>query len=285
MANNRTLKALSKILGLSQGYLKGVAGGKGKSDSELFRSNAANICRAMAGFIGYASEKRLSDAISRNISHIYTASEVLADRIEKILPKYGELKRSILTEAVEALRAGNLAGYNKALRKHKDLHHLTRKTSKTVNAKLIDNFRSKPQQNRHTASQILISVGGGKKIITTQSAINKEVKKRLKRWGAVGSLFWQSAKQLHEKIRPNKIGRHKTKKHKPSAGASFSTKFSHSSGTGEITVDVTHNVNDNARYMKKLNTKLNQQCKFWMKKLKSEMLGKKYLGKYLNQLK
>lgn len=285
MANNKTLKALSQILGLSQGYLKGIVGGKGKSDAELFTSNAANICRAMASFIGYKSETTLEKGIRSNIQHLYTPAEVLAERIEKLLPKYGKVKQGILKEAISELLSGNLSGYNKAIRKNKELQNYIRKTAKTVDAKLIDRFRASKNPNRAAAKTILISVSKGKKIITTQAAITKEVNKRKKRWGAVGALFWQAAKQLHPKIRPNKIGRHKTKKHKLTRGAGFIADFTHNASKGEISVSIKHDATDNDKMMSKALPTMQRNIKFWMKKLQNEMLGKKYLGKYLNKLK
>lgn len=190
--SNGTLKHLSKALGLAEGYLKGIAKGNKRGRQDFLTMNTANACRAVAFFTGYPNKERARKAIRNNVSQLYTSSIKVANSILKVADKYGEEKREILKKAAEALKSDNFQEFNRLIKSNKELSGFQRKCSKSINKKLIETFRNSPKTNGTTAKKLLLAQKSpnGYKIVAPKSKIDKEVERRLKRFGAVASLFW-----------------------------------------------------------------------------------------------
>lgn len=277
----KSLKRLAKVLELSEGYLKGLQKGKKRHDDDFIRLNTANACRAMAKFTGYKNEESARKAITANIHQLYMPLEVYVARLERILPKYGKVKRPILTKAVMALKSGNFKEYNRLIHSNKELHKFKRKCAKNVKKPLIDKFRSMPKSNRAMARGMRINEKSpnGEKIIVPKGKIDAEVEKRVKRHGSTASLFWQSARQLNPKIKPDGLSKQKRKKHKSTHGASFKT----NAGGGAVSATVQHRAEINGRYKQKLLKRIAQQERFWAGQAEKQILAAKYLGRLIER--
>lgn len=285
--SSKDLKNLAKVLGLAEGFIKGLAQGNKRGVNDFITMNNANACRAVAHFVGYKDEHQARIAITKNINMLYTSAETLADRLQKLLPKFNKQKRAILEEAITHLKGGNFGAYNKIMREHKSMKQFVRKFTKTVNKKTLDKFRSQPKMDSQTASRILKSVKSpkGYKLITSKAAIEKEISARAKRYGAIGSMFWRAAKLQNPKIRPKlqsgaTLDKSRRKKHKMKDGASFNVKVSKQIAIATIK----HKAEGiNRKFNSKLLKTIRKQEEFWAKKAEKEILAAKYLDKLIDE--
>lgn len=277
---SKSLKSLSRALELSEGYLKGLVKGNKKGKDDIVTMNTANACKAVARFTGYHSVESAKKAITANINMLYIPSNVLADRIEKIIPKYGKVKGAILTKAVTALRANNFSEFNKLVSSNKDLKKFKRKCAKNLKKEAIDKLRSADKSNKATAKAILTSMKApnGSKIVVPPDKLEKEIAKRLKRYGAVASLFWQSAKALNPKIKGDKLSKEKKKKHKATNGANFKTNITKDSASATVQ-HLGEKVN--SKFKQKLDKRIREQETFWAKQAEKQILAAKYLDKLI----
>lgn len=279
----KTLKNVSEALKISEGWLKGLVKGQGKTKDTIVTHNTANACRAVAQFTGYKSVESAKKAITNNVKMLYESSANLARRIEKVIPKYGKVKQEILTQAVSALRNNNFTEYNRLIRSNKELvKGYKRKCAKNINQKLIEQLRCSASTNRQTAISILKGAGVkyGSKIVVPQEKIDKEIEKRLKRYGSVGSLFWQAAKQLNPKIKPQKLQKEKRKKHKATKGAGYKTTIT----SDAAVATVVHNAEINQKFKKKLLKRIAQQEKWWAKQAEKQIIAAKFFDKLLDKI-
>lgn len=284
--SNKSLKNLSKALGLAEGFIKGLAQGNKRGVNDFITMNNANACRAVAHFVGFESEQHARIAIKKNVDMLYTSAETLAARLQKLLPKYSKVKQAILEEGIRHLKGGNFGAYNKLMREHKSMKQFVRKFTKTVNKKLLDKFRSQPKTDAQTASKILKAAKSpkGYKLITSKAAIDKEIEARAKRYGSIGSLFWRAAKIQNPKIRPRlqngqTLNKAKRKKHKLKDGSSFNAKVSKNMASATIK----HKAEGiNKKFNSKLIKTIKKQEEFWAKKAEKEMLAAKFLDKLLD---
>lgn len=281
----KSLKNLSKVLGIAQGYLRGLSKGNKVGKDDIIRQVTANCCRAIAHFTGYKNRKSAELAIRRNLNALYIPNDILARRIQSRINKYGKVKRQILENAISALKNNDFSLYNNLIKSDKDLKQkYRRKCAKTLKGSLIDALRSSEKPNRNTARRLLLAMKSpeGKQIVVPRQKFEKEVEKRLKRYGAVASLFWQSAKQLNPKIRPSVNGlgtlsKEKRKKHKMTNGMSYVTNVS----VKESKATIKHKAELNGRFKKKLMAKIRQQQTWHAKDAQKRLLAAKYLDKLL----
>lgn len=96
--------------------------------------------------------------------------------------------KPILEQALIYLSANNLKGYSKLISQNPKLQGLQYKTATKVSSSLIEQYRQ-GKQNRSRAKALT----GDKKILTKESSIQSEVKKRLKRWLVTASMFYEAA--------------------------------------------------------------------------------------------
>lgn len=252
-----SLKKLSQTLDVSVGFLKNITKNK-KSKDDFLTSNTANCCRAVARYTGYSSKEKAEKAIRSNVKMLYVASDTLANRILKLANKYGEVKKKILKEAALALKSNNFQEYNRLIKSNKELSDYKRKCAKSIKKELIEKLRSAEKSNTATARTILISAKSpnGYKIVVPRDKIEKEIQKRLKRYGAVASLFWQSAKKLNPKIKPDKLPKEKRKKHKMTNGMSYKA----GSGNNSASAVINHRAEKlNSKFKSKLLKRIAQQ--------------------------
>lgn len=281
MASNGTLKNLSKALGLAEGYIKGLAKGNKKGKDDFITMNTANACRAVAQFTGYRSEDAAKKAIAKNIHMLYQSPESLVKKLEKMITKVGKAKAKIIQEAITHAKSGNGSAYNKLFNKANGMEYLKRKFAKSVKKKLVDDFRSSEKTSWKTAKALLQREKSpdGNRIIAPSEKIEAAVKSRAKRFGAIGSLFWQAAKQLNPKIKAKNLHPAKRRKIKPSEGAKYTSKIDKTS----VMAVVNHKAeNINGKFLKKLTKRIKQQEEFWAKKAEKEMLAAKFLDKLLD---
>lgn len=281
MSSNKSLKHLANRLELSENFIKNLAKGGKVKKSNFIVLNTANCLRKIAEFSGYKNSENARTAIERTLRNLFISAEKYAERIEKYIPKYGKQKQEILIKAVTALKSGNFGEYNKLISTNKDLSGYKRKFLKRCNVKLIEKFRMQSKQNNSTAKQILLSVGSpnGSKIVVPEQKIQQEVEKRLKRYGAVSSLFWSAAKQLNPNIKPKGLSKEKRRKHKLKDGSSFKTKILKDGA--EATVKHLAEV-VNPQYRKKLKQLIQKQEKFWASVTENEIVAADVLNKLLN---
>lgn len=277
-----SLKKLSQTLDVSVGFLKNITKNK-KSKDDFLTSNTANCCRAIARYTGYSSKEKAEKAIRSNVKMLYVASDTLANRILKLANKYGEVKKKILKEAALALKSNNFQEYNRIIKSNKELADYKRKCAKSIKKELIEKLRSAEKSNTATARTILISAKSpnGYKIVVPRDKIEKEIQKRLKRYGAVASLFWQSAKKLNPKIRPEKLPKEKRKKHKMTNGMSYKAGSSNNSASAVIN----HRAEKlNSKFKSKLLKRIAQQEKFWSKQAEKQIIAAGVLNKLIEKV-
>ena len=277
-----SLKKLSQTLDVSVGFLKNITKNK-KSKDDFLTSNTANCCRAIARYTGYSSKEKAEKAIRSNVKMLYVASDTLANRILKLANKYGEVKKKILKEAALALKSNNFQEYNRLIKSNKELSDYKRKCAKSIKKELIEKLRSAEKSNTATARTILISAKSpnGYKIVVPRDKIEKEIQKRLKRYGAVASLFWQSAKKLNPKIRPDKLPKEKRKKHKMTNGMSYKAGSSNNSASAVIN----HRAEKmNSKFKAKLLKRIAQQEKFWSKQAEKQIIAAGVLNKLIEKV-
>lgn len=277
-----SLKKLSQTLDVSVGFLKNITKNK-KSKDDFLTSNTANCCRAVARYTGYSSKEKAEKAIRSNVKMLYVASDTLANRILKLANKYGEVKKKILKEAALALKSNNFQEYNRLIKSNKELSDYKRKCAKSIKKELIEKLRSAEKSNTATARTILISAKSpnGYKIVVPRDKIEKEIQKRLKRYGAVASLFWQSAKKLNPKIKPDKLPKEKRKKHKMTNGMSYKASSSNNSARAVIN----HRAEKlNSKFKTKLLKRIAQQEKFWSKQAEKQIIAAGVLNKLIEKV-
>lgn len=277
-----SLKKLSQTLDVSVGFLKNITKNK-RSKDDFLTSNTANCCRAVARYTGYSSKERAEKAIRSNVKMLYVASDTLANRILKLANKYGEVKKKILKEAALALKSNNFQEYNRLIKSNKELSDYKRKCAKSIKKELIEKLRSAEKSNTATARTILISAKSpnGYKIVVPRDKIEKEIQKRLKRYGAVASLFWQSAKKLNPKIKPDKLPKEKRKKHKMTNGMSYKAGSSNNSASAVIN----HRAEKlNSKFKSKLLKRIAQQEKFWSKQAEKQIIAAGVLNKLIEKV-
>ena len=277
-----SLKKLSQTLDVSVGFLKNITKNK-KSKDDFLTSNTANCCRAVARYTGYSSKEKAEKAIRSNVKMLYVASDTLANRILKLANKYGEVKKKILKEAALALKSNNFQEYNRLIKSNKELSDYKRKCAKSIKKELIEKLRSAEKSNTATARTILISAKSpnGYKIVVPRDKIEKEIQKRLKRYGAVASLFWQSAKKLNPKIKPDKLPKEKRKKHKMTNGMSYKAGSSNNSASAVIN----HRAEKlNSKFKAKLLKRIAQQEKFWSKQAEKQIIAAGVLNKLIEKV-
>lgn len=277
-----SLKKLSQTLDVSVGFLKNITKNK-KSKDDFLTSNTANCCRAVARYTGYSSKEKAEKAIRSNVKMLYVASDTLANRILKLANKYGEVKKKILKEAALALKSNNFQEYNRLIKSNKELSDYKRKCAKSIKKELIEKLRSAEKSNTATARTILISAKSpnGYKIVVPREKIEKEIQKRLKRYGAVASLFWQSAKKLNPKIKPDKLPKEKRKKHKMTNGMSYKASSSNNSASAVIN----HRAEKlNSKFKTKLLKRIAQQEKFWSKQAEKQIIAAGVLNKLIEKV-
>ena len=277
-----SLKKLSQTLDVSVGFLKNITKNK-KSKDDFLTSNTANCCRAVARYTGYSSKEKAEKAIRSNVKMLYVASDTLANRILKLANKYGEVKKKILKEAALALKSNNFQEYNRLIKSNEELSDYKRKCAKSIKKELIEKLRSAEKSNTATARTILISAKSpnGYKIVVPRDKIEKEIQKRLKRYGAVASLFWQSAKKLNPKIKPEKLPKEKRKKHKMTNGMSYKAGSSNNSASAVIN----HRAEKmNSKFKTKLLKRIAQQEKFWSKQAEKQIIAAGVLNKLIEKV-
>jgi hypothetical protein len=279
-----SLKKLAKVLEVSEGFLKNVTKGTKKGKDDYLTLNTANCCRAIARYTGYSTREKAEKAIRSNVKLLYMASDTYANKISRLSTKYGKEKKELLKEAAQAMKANNFQEYNRIISSNKDLKQTyKRKCMKSINKKLIEQLRSSDKTNRATAKGILMAAGSkeGYKIIVPREKIEKEIQKRLKRYGAVASLFWNSAKQLNPKIKPDKLSKEKRKKHKLTNGMSYKTKISNDA----VTAIVNHRAETmNKKFRSRLMKRIHQQEKFWAKQAEKQIVAAEVLNKLISRV-
>lgn len=280
MAN---LKKLVKILNVSQGFLKNITKNKKRSKQDFISSNTANACRAVAQFTGYKTREAAEKAIRTNVNLLYIPNDIYAARLTKTARRYGKVKKQILEQAAQAIRTNNYSQYKKLINSNKDLKKtFSRKCSKSINKKLIDQLRTAPKTNRSAAKNILLSLGSmnGKKIVVPKQKLEKEIQRRVKRYGSIASLFWNAAKTLNPKIKAQKLSKQKRKKHKLTNGMNYKTSIS----TNTAAANIQHRAEKlNKKFNSKLLKTIQKQQKFWAKQAQKQIIAADVLNRLITE--
>lgn len=283
-----SLKKLSEVLKVSQGFLKNITKGTKKGKDDYITMNTANCCRSIAFYTGYQSEEAARKAITSNVKMLYTSSDEYSNRLIKISNKYGKVRKQLLIDAAQAIKANNFTEYNKIIKSDKKLKEtFTRKCAKSIKKELIEKLRSSKKSNRSTAKGILMGAGSknGYKIIAPKEKIQKEIEKRLKRYGAVASLFWHAAKQLNPKIKAgdkkNSLSKAKRKKHRLTNGMSYKTSIN----SNQVSANVNHKAEKvNSKFASKLNKRIKQQENFWARQAEKQIVAAGVLNKLIDNV-
>ena len=273
------MKKLAKALNLSQGFLKGLAGGSGVKSDEILRINAANGLREVAKRTGYNSLVHAGRAIEIEFRMLFQSAEQYAARLMRYLPKYKESRKQILLAAINQLRAGNGAEFNKILSSDIAFKRMMRTFQATPNKKLIDTFRSLPKANKRAAKALLKRyTGRSVLIICPQKALDAEIKLRADRYGVTGGLFWEAAKKINPKIRPNGLAAGKRKKKRTRGSQKVRKK------SLEVTAEINHIAEQlNPSFRNKVLKNIQEQEKFYISLTERQVLASKYLNKNLDQ--
>lgn len=277
-----TLKQLSKKLELSEAVLKGIKKGDKRKGGHIVSNNMAkclgNICKRT----GYKTKQAAEKAIEGNIKLLYISAEDFGRRVQRLAERTKSKQRAeLLQKAAAFLLAGNPKSFVKLIAKDPSLIFLKRKCVTKVDDALLDTFRNQPKQNRKTAKTVLMATGaGGEKILVKQSAINSAVKRRLKRYGAVSSLFWEAAVAFNPKVKIKGLVAAKKKPQNKTRGASSRTS---ESAQGYI-AEIAHHLEKDAPVFKaKINKIISDTEKYWSKMTEKEIIAYMYLDKYLGE--
>ena len=278
------MKKLGKALNLSQGFLKGLAGGGPVKSDEFLRVNAANGLREIAKKTGYNSFLHAARAIEKEFKMLFQSAEQYAARLMRYVPKYSQERQKILLEAIEKLRAGDGNGFNKTLKRDPRFVRMQRTFQSKPDKALCDRFRSTPKANRQAAKALLKRyTGRSVLIICPQKSIDAEIKERAERYGITGNLFWQAAKKINSKIRPKGLaaGKRKTRSRKTKG----SQRVNQNPAACSITAEINHIAESvNPSFRNKLKKAVEHEEKFWSNLTERQILASKYLGKNLEGL-
>lgn len=277
-----TLKQLSKKLELSEAVLKGIKKGDKRKGGHIVSNNMAkclgNICKRT----GYKTKQAAEKAIEGNIRLLYTASEDFGKKVQRLAERTkSKLRAELLHKGAVALLAGKPKVFMKLIAKDPSLHFLNRKCVTKVDDALLDAFRNQPKQNRKTAQSLLAATGaGGEKILVKQSAINSAIKRRLKRYGAISSLFWEAAVAFNPKVKIKGLAAAKKKSQNKTRGASSRTSVS----TQGYMAEIKHHLEkDGSTFNAKLKKIVSDAEKYWAKMTEKEIIAYLYLDKYLGE--
>lgn len=276
----KNLKDVSAKLGLSVSVLKGMQKGDKKEGSKVIANNMAkclgNICKRA----GYKNKQSAMKAIESNIRLLYMSTEEMANRVARFANKTTQHKRrQTLLKGEALLRAGQCAAFVKLISKDPSLAFFKRKTAVKIDNALLDSFRNQPKQNRATAKAMLNAIGAnGERILIKESSIKSAVNKRLRRYGAVSSLFWEAAIQFNPKVRIKGVDAAKKKVKQKTRGASSRTATSNGTYSAKI---MHHLEKDSPTFKNKLNKIVSDGEKYWAKLTEKEIIALLYLDKYL----
>lgn len=277
-----TLKQLSKKLELSEAVLKGIKKGDKRKGGHIVSNNMAkclgNICKRT----GYKTKQAAEKAIEGNIKLLYISAEDFGRRVQRLAERTKSKQRAeLLQKAASFLLAGNPKSFVKLIAKDPSLIFLKRKCVTKVDDALLDTFRNQPKQNRKTAKAVLMATGaGGEKILVKQSAINSAIRRRLKRYGAVSSLFWEAAIAFNPKVKIKGLAAAKKKPQNKTRGASSRTSVNAQGYMAEIA----HHLEKDAPVFKaKINKIISDTEKYWAKMTEKEIIAYMYLDKYLGE--
>ncbi len=277
-----TLKQLAKKLELSEAVLKGIKKGDKRKGGHVVSNNMAkclgNICKRT----GYKTKQAAEKAIEGNIRLLYISAEEFGRRVQRLAERTKSKQRAeLLVKGAALLLVGNVKSFIKLIAKDASLSFLKRKCATKVDDALLDTFRNQPKQNRKTAKAVLMATGaGGEKILVKQSAINSAVKRRLKRYGAVSSLFWEAAMSFNPKVKIKGLAAAKKKPQNKTRGASARASASPQGYMAEI---AHHLEKDAPAFKAKLNKIVMDSEKYWAKMTEKEIIAYMYLDKYLGE--
>lgn len=277
-----TLKQLSARLGLSAAVLKGIQKGEKRRGGQVIANNMAKALGNAAKRTGYKDKASAEKAIEKNIRLLYIATEDLAKRVEKAATKTRKKEiKLLLKSAVELLNAGNAKGFIKLVSSNPQISFLKRSCATKIDNALLDSFRSQPKQNRKTAQALLSATGhNGEKILIKGSVIKSAIKKRLKRFGTVPSLFWEAAIRFNPKVKIKGLVKAKKTPKNKTRGASART----SSGTDGYVAEIAHHLEkESSQFRAKVNTIARENEIYWAKVAEKELISLLYLDKYLGE--
>ena len=277
-----TLKQLSKKLELSEAVLKGIKKGDKRKGGHVVSNNMAkclgNICKRT----GYKTKQAAEKAIEGNIRLLYIAAEDLGKRVQRLAERTkSKQKAELLRKGAALLMSGNSKAFVKLISKDPSLAYLKRKCATKVDNALLDSFRNQPKQNRQSAKAMLTATGaGGERILIRQSAINSAIKKRVRRYGAVSSLFWEAAVAFNPKVKIKGLSAAKKKPQNKIRGASARTSMSAQGYMAEITH---HLEKDAPAFKSKIKKIVADAERYWAKMTEKEIIAYMYLDKYLGE--
>lgn len=277
-----TLKQLAKKLELSEAVLKGIRKGDKRKGGHVVSNNLAkclgNICKRT----GYKNKQAAEKAIEGNIKLLYISAEEYGRRVQRLAERTkSKQKAELLRKGAALLMAGSSKAFVKLISKDPSLVFLKRKCATKVDNALLDSFRNQPKQNRKTAQSLLAATGaGGEKILVKQSAINSAIKRRLKRYGAISSLFWEAAVAFNPKVKIKGLAAAKKKSQNKTRGASSRTSVS----TQGYMAEIKHHLEkDGSTFNAKLKKIVSDAEKYWAKMTEKEIIAYLYLDKYLGE--
>lgn len=278
----KDLKQLAKRLDLSVSVLKGIQKGEKRGAGQLMANNMAKCLGNIAKRTGYKDKASAERAIERDIRLLYVASEDFGARVQRFANNtHNKKNKELLNTAAGLLLSGNVKGFSKLIAKHPQLSFLKRTCTTKVDNALIDTLRQQKKQNRKTAQALLSAIGaGGEKILIKGSAIKSAVRKRVKRYGTIPSLFWEAAVEFNPKVRVKGVSAAKKKPKQKTRGAASKT-FRNSQG---YIASIDHHIEgESASYRGKLNKITKQNEQYWAKMAEKEILAYMSLDKYLGK--
>lgn len=277
-----SLKQLSARLGLTAAVLRGIQRGEKRSAGQIVANNMAKCLGNIAKRCGYKDKQTAAASIEKDILLLYQSAEKLGARVMKYAEQTRKKQhKEVLEKAASLLLSGNVKGFMRLVSQHSFLAFLKRPVATKIDDALIDSFRSKKKQDKKTAQALLNATGfGGEKILIKASAIKSAVRKRLKRYGVVPSLFWEAAVDFNPKVRVKGVSAAKKKAKPKTRGASAKT--ARDSKGYQATIEH-HLEGESANFKNKLNRIVKQNEEYWAKIAEKEVLAHMYLDKYLGK--
>lgn len=276
-----SIKQLAKNLDIAEGYLKSISKGvKNGQEFDFLGLNAANACRAMAARTGYQSEQAARKAIEKDVYLLFQDPSKLIRIFQNLGTRDDELG-ILAKQGAKFLISGNWKKFNSIIAKHPTLQGFKIKGLSAPDGKMIDELQSSAKPNKATARAILTKYGAnGYRIMCKKSAIEKEIEKRVKRWGNTSSMWWNAAKQLNPKIKKGNLDlpKNKSKNLKNPKGT-----ISIQRGNG-VEAIVTHYAERlNPKFKQKLESHIARESAFWGEKAANQIAASDYFKKLLEQ--
>lgn len=272
-----SLQTLSAALDLDRRFLSGMTKGNGVTRENILRRSMANALARTARAIGYASKERAARPIAHALLLLYVTADVEARHLSRFFARVkNPALKKLGQRLTDNLSANNVRGYEN-IRKRKDASGNFKPGATRVSEVMLTELLA-GQPTTQRASAILTRHGSEKgfRFVCTRAALDKVLKKRLRRVGAVPSLYWQTAAAIHPPVR---LPGMPSFKKRTAPGKSAVSR--HAVQGNKISVTLSHKTDLSPAMFQKIERVAERQMTFYANRAAAEIVAAKELGKLL----